>query len=153
VSTAVSRIIDFLLGFEELRNRAVAKIVVVLLNCNMPAANRRFVYSVLIVFLVNTFAWTVSSPALADWLAHSQEAAASVNTARNPDPGTTDSGRINKDCDHGCHAAQHLQGQTSRAFTMFLNEPRGAICIPETHPPIRSFPDTPYRPPRFSLPA
>lgn len=71
------------------------------------------------VVLANALAWSVSSAAMADWIAHGAAdvvaAGADDNTSKTAHHGST-----RQACNHGCHALSHLQGQVSRPLALYV---------------------------------
>ena len=61
--------------------------------------------------------WSVSNEALADWFTEEQGMVASA--VADAATGPLDSHQAEKTCNHGCHAASHIQGQVATSISFF----------------------------------
>jgi hypothetical protein len=92
--------------------------------------NRKFICSVLIVFLVNAVFFGFSSEALADSASHRDQ----ITSHTEPEPNSSsdsanpDSSQGEKACNHGCHASSHMQAQVSCQFNLVA--PDNELCRP-----------------------
>jgi hypothetical protein len=113
---------------------------------------RRFIAFLLAIFMVNALAWSFNAEVLADATTHQLEAAkVAAGTADHTDvPGTAHHHPTGQTCNHGCHAAAHLQGQISEPLSLFTAP---AAVVRFTDESV-AFPTAatsgPYRPPRLS---
>lgn len=110
---------------------------------------RQIFASILIMFMLNTLSWSVSTVAFADWVASEHASVQSNDTnSTAPESGYPDKG--GKHCNEGCHIFSHLQGLVH--------------AVPVYHLPLDSFvrpgslripggrsPDGLFRPPRSSV--
>lgn len=100
----------------------------------------------LTIFLANMMAWSFSSAALADWLTEEQAQIASVAV----DTSTTDSHPDEPTCNHGCHAASHLQGQASSSLPLFAPDAGRLVSLNELFFLPPGIAQRQFRPPRYS---
>ena len=117
----------------------------------MRKKTQRLVASVLIVLLLNTLGWSVSTDAFADWFA-TEQAMEDVGPAANADTPDQDfPQQIDNHCNSGCHAPSHLQGLTQLVFATRLTSSSIAIAHSDFFF-SDNVPSHLYRPPRvFSL--
>lgn len=95
----------------------------------MASFQRRVFALLLTFFLVNALLWSFSSEALADFAFHEQKHTMLSSEAPNP---SDNSGADNQDhggrtCNHGCHAAIHLQGQISQPLDFVMRGGADAV--------------------------
>lgn len=106
----------------------------------------RLVASILIVLMLNTLGWSVSTDAFADWLA-TEQTMEDVGPANNDMPDQEHPQQIDNHCNSGCHAPSHLQGLTQTPFAARLTSisfviPHTAVFLSD------NIPNHLYRPPR-----
>ncbi len=109
---------------------------------------QKFVVSFLIVFMLNTLSWSVSTAAFADLVASERGSMQLIQPDSNtPDTGHPDN--CSNHCNEGCHVFSHLQGfvQTTPVYCTALD----SFLIPGSFKFLRGrSPDGLFRPPRFS---
>ena len=107
---------------------------------------RRILSFMLTIFLANMMAWSYSSAALADWITEGKsEMSAITADANSVDPHQQEQ----QNCNHGCHAANHLQGQTSSTIVIFAPELGRQVFLNETFFLPPGIAQRQFRPPRL----
>ena len=112
----------------------------------MQRSWRRLVSFLLTIFLANMMAWSFSSAALADWL--TEERAQITNLTA--DTHASDSHPDEPTCNHGCHAASHLQGQTSNSLPLFAPDAGRLVFLDKAFFLPPGIAQRQFRPPRYS---
>lgn len=112
----------------------------------MYRIRRRFVSFMLTIFLANMLAWSFSTEALADWMFEEQ---AVSNVAGDTKTNPVDSHQTEKSCNHGCHAASHLQGQVPNALLFFAADTGLPIFLDESFFLPLGIAQRQFRPPRL----
>lgn len=111
---------------------------------------RRFVSFLLTIFLANVMTWSYSSAAMADWLTEEQSEMVAVAANSN----SFDSHQQDQQtCNHGCHAVNHLQGQTPSTFVFFAPEMGRQVFLNESFFLPPGIAQRQFRPPRLSTQA
>lgn len=107
---------------------------------------RRIVSFMLTILLANIMAWSYSSAALADWITEVQsEIVASTTDANSADSHHPEQ----QTCNHGCHAVNHMQGQTPDSIVFFAPELGQQIFLSEAFFLPPGIAQRQFRPPRF----
>lgn len=113
----------------------------------MHRAFRRLVSLLLTISLVNGLAWSFSSDAMADWLTQEKTEMVADAAAVNSSP--ADTHRDEQTCNHGCHAASHLQGQVAASLPFFVPDTSVAVFVDESFFLPPGIAQRQFRPPRF----
>lgn len=108
---------------------------------------RRLVSFMLTIFLANMMAWSYSSEALADWL--TEERAQIVDVAIDSNTSPTDSHKDQQTCNHGCHAANHLQGQAPSSLLFLAPDIGPLVFMNESFILPLGVAQRQFRPPRY----
>jgi hypothetical protein len=108
--------------------------------------NRNAAMLVLIVFTINLLAWSFNTEVLADWLDHEQTSGALADLKTDSERGPV--GHSSTHCNHGCHAAGHLQGQVSYVLTVLSPTTAATPDFVYSLPAFSNRSSQLYRPPR-----
>lgn len=114
----------------------------------MHRSCRRFVSLMLTIFLANMMAWSYSSEAMADWL--TEERAQIVSGAVEASSSPANSHKDQQTCNHGCHAASHLQGQAPSPLPLFALDTAQLVFFDESFFLPLGIAQRQFRPPRLS---
>jgi hypothetical protein len=110
---------------------------------------RKFICSVLILFLVNSVFSAFTPEVLADAAFHQDEVMSLAGFSIGSDSTDSDSSKGQKACNHGCHAYSHVQGQVSYELNLVAPDTNFVAQLIEDSPRLSNFPSPQFRPPKL----